>query len=154
MAGTPPFFPPNTPLPVAPTVPLPFDNGITENPDIQSFPDNGPFRPPPVPGPAPIGLYEYISIPRQPPVPPTASYYEAFTAFQQVESQFAMMGIYAERIDLWNEVRVYRIPIQYIWKFQTDANGPFINAVSCNYRVVPADPTQGISTIDDWLPVL
>jgi len=168
-----PFFEPNTPLPVATTAPLPFDNNITEDPNdnggyyrVQNFPDNGPYRPAPVPGPNPTHRYEYLLIPRQKPVPPTAPYYAAFSVYQAVEYQIALLGVYAERINLWDGSRAYRVPIQYMWRFPYDKIGPFVGAPSQQptqaypgqqptiFRFTTNDPVAGQSVTDFWTSLL
>ena len=114
-----PVFPPALILPALPNppVPLPFDNGITDVPVLQDQPNNAHAVSPAPPGPIPTDLYEYITVPRPRPILPPESYYAAFGVYQQIEGYFALLNVYAERIDLWNGVRIYRVPIQYIWKF-------------------------------------
>lgn len=117
-----------------------------------------PNAPPPFPappGPAPHGPYEYLIIPPQPPVPPDAPFYLAFTAFQMVEMQMALHGISADRIDMFNGNRVYRILLQYIWRFDSDAQGPFVGRPpQKQFRLTLDDPTGNRPQMNDWMPFL
>jgi hypothetical protein len=158
----PPFFPDNPPLPVATTPNIPFDNMITEDPNtnggydrVQNFPNNGPYRPPEPPNTQPQTFYEYIAVPRLPIVPPSAPFFDKFTSYQQIEYELTLKNIYADRVDLINGYRIYRIPNQYLWKLDYDANGPFIGRPPLpTYRVTAADPTIGVQMLNDWIPLL
>ncbi len=168
-SGMPPFFPPNTPLPAVTPPPIPFDNGITDIPDTQSFPDNGPYRPPfpPTTAQPQPGTYEYINVPKLPVVPPTAPYAAAFTAYQQIESELSLRGVYADRIDLIDGRRVYRVLTQYIWKFPFDRISSYIPGgppqpepnsfrvfTPVQWRFQSDDPTIGFSALHEWTALL
>ena len=153
--GRPPIFPPVPPLPAVRPPPIPFDNGITDIPCHQDFPDNGPYRPPPPHGRQPTQNYEFIVVPRPCPIPPEAPYYCAFGTYQQIEYQFALLNVYAERTTYWNGVRVYRVPIQYIWKFPYDCEGPFMGYdPQPVFRFLLENPLEGQNRVDYWAPVL
>jgi hypothetical protein len=152
-----PVWPPNKILPALPNpaVQLLSQNNITDIPCIQDEPDNGPAVTPACPGPTPLGRYEYITVPKPRPILPPESYYAAFGVYQQIESYFALLNAYTERIDLWNGVRVYRVPIQYIWKFPFDRIGPFLGYEPMpTFRFGIVDPTIGQSTVNFWAPSL
>jgi hypothetical protein len=152
-----PVWPQNKILPALPNPPvaLPFDNGITDIPVIQDQPNNTPNVAPAPPGPTPLGAYEYITVPRPRPILPPESYYAAFGVYQQIESYFALLNVYAERINLGSGVRVYRVPIQYIWKFPYDHIGPFLGYdPKTSFRFGVVDPTLGQATLGFWAPAL
>jgi hypothetical protein len=150
----PPYIPANSPIAPAPLPPIPGDNGITENPAIFDFPDNGPYNNAPPKGPTPTGPFEYITIPRQPPVLPNTRFMP-FTPFQQVEDELASRNIGGERIDLLNGSRIYRVRVQDLWRVDSDGNGPFIGRPPSNqWRFSITDPTLGVVALNDWMPLL
>src|ERR1700733_14491271 len=93
-----PVFPSAPILPALPNPPvkLTFQNTITDLPAFQDQPNNGPAVPPPPHGTQPTGIYEYIPVPRQKPILPPAPYYAAFGIWAQIETQFALLNVYAE----------------------------------------------------------
>jgi hypothetical protein len=94
-------------------------------------------------------------VPRQCPVPPEAPYYCAFGVYQQIEYQFALLSVYAERADYWNGYRVYRVPVQYIWKFPYDNIGPFMGYdPQPVFRFYLDNPLMGQKQDRYWAPVL
>jgi hypothetical protein len=146
---------PDTPYPAIAPPPLPGMSPVTDIPEIQCYPDNGPAVQPAPPGPPPPGDYEYLVVPRQPPVAPNTPFYMAFTALQQVEYEIAFRRVYADRIDLWDGSRVYRVPVGMVWRFDSDINGAFIGRPpQKQFRFVINDPTIDVMTINDWIPIL
>ena len=104
------------------------------------------------PGPAPHGSYEYLVIPKQPPVLPPAPFYLAFTAYQQVEAEIRMRMSYGDVTNLPDGSRIYRIPLRYLWRFDHDNFGAFIGRNPLpQYRFVLDDPTEGFEV--EWVPL-
>jgi len=116
--------------------------------------DNGPKVIPAPPGPTPHGAYEYLLVPRPKPVPPNAPWYAAFKDFQQIESEVIVRGASADRLDLSDGRRVYRVLTQYLWKFDHDINGCFIGRYPMPvFRFLLDDPSTGLGVIDEWEPI-
>ena len=105
---------------------------------------------PPPPGPTPTGPYEYLSVSRQPPLPGQLP--EMRSIYHFIESYLVSIG-YAERIDLINEVRVYRMLLRSLWRFPNDVDGPYVKTPTGIYRFVVDDPTIGFKPINEWTPV-
>lgn len=116
--------------------------------------DNGIRIVPAPPGPAPTGQYEYLTVPKQPPVLPNQPFYMAFTAYQQIEQEVYMKGAMADRRTLQDGRRVYRVLLQYMWRFDHDNIGCFIGRPPIpQFRFEVNDPTIGIAAYDEWLPI-
>lgn len=105
---------------------------------------------PPPPGPTPTGPYEYLSVSRQPAI--AGQLPEMRHIYFFLES-FLLSAGYAERIDLINEIRVYRVLIRYLWRFPFDANGPFVRAPTSIYRFQIDDPSISVKAVNEWTPV-
>jgi hypothetical protein len=116
--------------------------------------NNGPNVTPLPPGPQPTGPYEYIMVPALVPVPPNASYYAAFGPFQQIEQTILFNMSTADKIDLVNGARVYRVLTRYLWRFDHDKRGPFIGRPPLpQFRFVLDDPTLTVSPANEWEPI-
>lgn len=116
--------------------------------------DNGPKVVPAPPGPTPTGPYEYLTVPLQPPVAPNSPFYMAFTAYQQVETEVYIRGAMADRLTLFDGRRVYRVLLQYMWRFDHDLLGCFIGRhPKPSFRFEVNDPTIGIASYDMWAPI-
>jgi hypothetical protein len=102
-------------------------------------------------GPAPTGPYEYLAVPFQEGL--VNNQIPAMKAFYFfIESAFGQNGAFGDRLDLINRTRVYRVEIQYLWRFPSDINGPYLTVPGKTFRFQVSDPSIGIKAINEWMP--
>jgi len=70
-----------------------------------------------------------------------------------VESQFAILGVPADRIDLVTGTRIYRVEVRYIWQFPYDKIGPFVATPQNMFRFAVDQPHKDVVGINEWAPV-
>lgn len=117
---------------------------------------------PVIPGPTPTGAYEYVTVPTQPvqtwpPVRPDGCQPEQvpnYGPYHDIEYVLMSKRTPADRIDRMDGVRVYRVGVQWLWRFPYDAISVYIfNPPLPQYRFVLNDPTIGYALLNDWTPV-
>lgn len=106
---------------------------------------------PAVPGPTPTGPYEYLSVVHQNALL-TGQRPDMRALYYFIETCLLNVG-YVERIDLINEVRVYRMQLRHLWRFQHDLDGPFVRSPIGIHRFLVDDPTVNIKAVNEWTPV-
>jgi len=101
-------------------------------------------------------VYSYLILPAQPQLPPEDPYWSTNPGIIRfVEWQLAERSIYAEKSDLPDRRRVYRIDSTLMWKFDRDAKGPFVGRNrKPEYRFTDSDPTQVDLNASPWMPAL
>ncbi len=118
------------------------------------MPDNGPNVTPAPPGPTPHGLHEYLVVAHPTIVLPNAPFFLANTTFQQIEGELLMRNAPADRLDLLDGRRVYRVHVHFLWKLDHDRNGCFIGRAPLPvFRFILDDPTTNEAAVGDWEPV-
>jgi hypothetical protein len=117
-----------------------------------------------VPGPPPVGPYEYIIIPAQPQTKwfpdgrpgalgPRQDGFEYANSPQQVmERDCAWRAIPSERKTLIDGRWVYRVELRYLNVFAYDEVSAFIGVKPKIIRFTTTDPTEGIVIVKDWAP--
>ena len=118
-------------------------------------------------GPAPLDGYEYLVVPFQlSSVVPSLK-----TIYFFIESQMGFNGAFADRLDLVNGDRIYRVELQYLWRFPADKVSHFVgilsssssslNGVGCAqgssstptmFRFQVTNPGFGLTPVRDWTP--
>jgi hypothetical protein len=98
---------------------------------------------PRVTGPTPRSPYEYIAI---------AAKYRTRPNLWLIESALAYAGA-AERIDLINGVRVYRVGFFTLSRFPSDRRGPYMSLPNGKMRFMIDDPSKGVAAVNEWGPV-
>ncbi len=92
------------------------------------------------PGPPATGRYEYLLLPASSP--------HRFV----VESFLTYIGL-ADRKDLIDQTRVYRVLLRYLWRFPNDVGGCFVPVSGGTLRFVTDDPTLDLFVVRDWTPL-
>lgn len=78
-----------------------------------------------------------------------------------IEQQFLYLGLGAERQDLVNGVRVYRIPDTFattqamppVPGLPKDIYGVYIQVLNFKYRFTTTDPSVGFAVLREWTPI-
>lgn len=98
---------------------------------------------PRITGPTPTSRYEYLTI--SPKIRTKAVLWYTECVLTSTGS--------AERIDLVNGSRIYRVAFHSLWRLPSDKKGPFITVPGMKIRFGVNDPTVGIATVNEWWPV-
>lgn len=116
-----------------------------------------------VPGPPPTGVWEYLYIPVQGNtkfplqgilhLPTQNSSDWANYPGQLIEREIATKGLFAERKDLIDRSRVYRIELRFLNQFRYDRLGAYIGDKPNQYRFLINDPTLAIGVQRTWAPL-
>lgn len=114
------------------------------------------------PGPTPTGPYEYLAVPfkagginggiRPDQFIPLTTLNTFF-----VESFFGSLSVPADRIDLIDRTRIYRILLQYMWRFPYDRNGSYVTLPghldpNTWFRFSVNYPAPNILAVNEWMP--
>lgn len=116
-----------------------------------------------VPGPPPTGKYEFLYVPglgntQFPPqgvlqLPTQNGWDWANYGGQQIERAIQQLGVFADRKDLQDRSRVYRVELRFLDQFRYDRLGSFVGQKPNLYRFTVDDPTLNKAILRDWFPV-
>jgi hypothetical protein len=101
-------------------------------------------------GPAPTGPYEYLLIPPQ--TGTIGNLPASKVVFFFLESFVGSLGAFADRLDLITGARIYRVLLQYVWRFPHDAESHFMKVSDKTFRFQVDDPSIGLFPVNEWAP--
>ena len=117
---------------------------MTIAPDLLEAMGGGPEEVHPrITGPTPTSGYEYLTV--------TPAMRTKATLWY-IECALTNVG-FADRIDLVNGFRIYRVAFHSLWRLPSDKKGPFITVPGLKIRFGVNDPTIGIAASSEWGPV-
>lgn len=106
-----------------------------------------------IPGPPPLGEYEFLVVAPEPTRFGKDAAYK-MPPSPQIEGDLWSRSVPAERKDVVDGRRVYRVAVRYLNRCAYDKRGAFIGYPPApRWRFLLEDPTLGVAAIRDWAPI-